>query len=442
MIRRDRWYVTGWYRQGGAFGVPPPLVKEQTPGWVAALRNFGLGQRVRDRTAIVDDALEGSDHAARVAALPDVAAKDDAGRAGPDGVVGDPQRLLDGLHPRAAGDQDRRRAVVRNLTETVLSTGVVRLHHVGTVLEGEAGGGSHGVGRFGVRDPLARTGQRLDHQRQVRAHALAGDLGDYAVGLQLDRDADKRHHHHAIRPEKEGILDRMQKAPLRVGQPVFAVGARTTVQPEDGGNAPDELLPVALHHAEGGHHGICPGVDRRFDHGVRTLEPFDGSERAGVVHGHYQRPAVGRQHGCAAHVSLLSFGNSPQLPTVALCALCYATFPLAVKKRPARTSGGGAGPRCLERVRDEPQSARGVPGSEGDAEDAEDRGDALEVPSDRSARYREPEGGTEERHREGRPRGEEQERHSGLGLIRDGGEQEQREAAGAADAVYEPDAVR
>ena len=101
--------------------MPPSLV----PGQTTALRDCGLCQRVRDRTAAVDNALEGTDHTARVTALPDVAAEDDAGCAGFNSVVSGLQRLLDGLHLRTAGNQDRRRAVVCNSTETVLSTGIV-----------------------------------------------------------------------------------------------------------------------------------------------------------------------------------------------------------------------------------------------------------------------------------------------------------------------------
>src|SRR3712207_2605137 len=294
---------------GGAFGAPSPLMPKKT---ATALPNSGLGQRVRDWTAIVDDALQGPDRAARVAALPDVAAEDGAGSAGPDGAVDDLQRLLDGLHLGTTGDQDRHRAVLGYLAEAL---GVVRLDQVRAVLEGEARGGGHGVSRLGVGDPLTRTGQCLHHQRHIRAQALAGDLGDYAVGLQLDRDADERHHHHAVGTEMKGILHRVQQAPLRVSQPVFAVDARSAVEPEEGGDATYESFPIALHHPEGSHHGVRTGVDRRLDHRAWILQPFYRPERAGVVHRYDQRLAVGCQHRCVAR-------HHPSAPW--LCYVLYA----------------------------------------------------------------------------------------------------------------------
>ena len=61
-------------------------------------------------------------------------------------------------------------------------------------------------------------------------------------------------------PKKEGVLDRVQQAPLRVGQPVFTVQAGAAVQPEEGGYAVSQLLAVALRDAEGRHHGVSPAV--------------------------------------------------------------------------------------------------------------------------------------------------------------------------------------
>src|SRR5215210_3491681 len=86
-----------------------------------------LGDRLCCGAALVDDVAQGADHAARVAALPDVASEDDAGGARLCGVGDDLQCLLGGLHPGAAGDQDRHKAVVRHLAEVF---GVIGLDEV------------------------------------------------------------------------------------------------------------------------------------------------------------------------------------------------------------------------------------------------------------------------------------------------------------------------
>jgi hypothetical protein len=82
----------------------------------------------------------------------------------------------------------------------------------------------------------------------------------------------------AVRPEKEGVLDGVQQTPLRVGQPVLAVNARTTVEPDDSGNASDKPLPIVLPRTEGGHHRVGATFDRCVDHGPRILQSFDRPE--------------------------------------------------------------------------------------------------------------------------------------------------------------------
>ena len=124
----------------------------------------------------------------------------------------------DGLHPGAAGDQDRHGAVAGDPAEVLC---VVGLDEVSAVFEADAGGRGHGVWRSGVGDALARAGQRLDHERQVGAQALAGHPGDDTVGLKLDGDSDESHQHHAVGPEEESVFDGVEKAPLRVGEPVL-----------------------------------------------------------------------------------------------------------------------------------------------------------------------------------------------------------------------------
>ena len=87
-------------------------------------------------------------------------------------------------------------------------------------------GRGHRVRRSLVGDALARARQRLDHERQIGVQALARYPGDGAVGLQFDGDTYERHKHDPVGPEEEGVLDGMEKAPLRVGEPVLAVGRR------------------------------------------------------------------------------------------------------------------------------------------------------------------------------------------------------------------------
>ena len=163
-------------------------------------------------------------------------------------------------------------------------------------------GRGHRFRRFRVGDALARARQRLDHQRQIGAQALARYPGDGAVGLQLDGDTYKHHQHDRVSPEEEGVLDGMEKAPLRVGKPVLTVEARAAVQTNDGGDAACELLPVALRHAESSHKGISPAIYGSFDHGPRVLEPLDGAVGAPMVHRYDQRPAVGSQYRYVPHL--------------------------------------------------------------------------------------------------------------------------------------------
>src|SRR4051812_46854268 len=85
---------------------------------------------------------------------------------------------------------------------------------------------------------LARARQRLDHERQIGAHTLACHPGDDVVGIELAGDADERHQHDGVGPEKEGVLDGVQKAPLCVGEPVFPVEARAAVEPDYVGMRP------------------------------------------------------------------------------------------------------------------------------------------------------------------------------------------------------------
>src|SRR3712207_9145947 len=67
-----------------------------------------------------------------------------------------------------------------------------------------------------------------------------------------------------VSPHKEGVLDGMEQAPLRVGEPVLTVEARAAVKADDGGNAACELLAVALRHAEGSHNGISTAIYREI----------------------------------------------------------------------------------------------------------------------------------------------------------------------------------
>src|SRR5215211_4498301 len=96
----------------------------------------------------------------------------------------------------------------------------------------------------------------------------------------------------------------------------------------------------------------------------------------------------------------------------------------------------------LKRINDYPERSERVPRPESHAQDAEHGGDTLEIARYGTACYYEAEGGREERHRDGGPGGEEQQRYGRLGFLRDGRKQQQREPARTADAVHQPDAVR
>src|SRR5215217_6665873 len=95
----------------------------------------------------------------------------------------------------------------------------------------------------------------------------------------------------------------------------------------------------------------------------------------------------------------------------------------------------------LKRVRHDLQSAESVPDTEGHAQESQNRRRVLEVPSDRAADDDKAKGGRENRHRDGGPGGEGQERTYGVGPIGDGREQQQRQTAGATDPMHEPDTV-
>src|SRR5215216_2887281 len=82
--------------------------------YTTALREIGFGERLRDRATFMDNALQGADHAARIATLPGVAAEDDPGGACLRSVMDDLLRLPCGLHLWAAGDQDRHGAIVHH----------------------------------------------------------------------------------------------------------------------------------------------------------------------------------------------------------------------------------------------------------------------------------------------------------------------------------------
>jgi hypothetical protein len=127
-------------------------------------------------------------------------------------------------------------------------------------------------------------------------------LATIAVGIELDGDADERHQHDGVGPEKEGVLDRVQKAPLRVGEPVFPVEARAAVEPDHGGYAADELFVEALRHAEGRHHRVGPALYRGFDHRPRIFQSLDGAVGARVVHRRDQRLSISSKYRCSSHL--------------------------------------------------------------------------------------------------------------------------------------------
>src|SRR5918998_3653160 len=66
-----------------------------------------------------------------------------------------------------------------------------------------------------------------------------------------------------------------------------------------------------------------------------------------------------------------------------------------------------------KRVRHELQSAESVPDTEGHAQDSQNRRHVLEVPPDRASGHDKAEGGREDRHRDGGPGSEGQERTYG-----------------------------
>jgi hypothetical protein len=136
------------------------------------------------------------------------------------------------------------------------------------------------------------------------AQALARYPGDGPVCFEFDRDAHESHQHDSVGPQEECVLDGVEKAPLRVGEPVLTVEARSAVKADDGGDAACELLAVALRHAERRHNGIGPAIYGGFDHGPRVLQPLDSAVGARVVHGYDQRPAVGSQYRYVPHFHL------------------------------------------------------------------------------------------------------------------------------------------
>ena len=95
----------------------------------------------------------------------------------------------------------------------------------------------------------------------------------------------------------------------------------------------------------------------------------------------------------------------------------------------------------LEWIRHDPKGAEHVPRPEGETQGTQRRGKALEVPRDETSGYSEPECSRKERHRDRRPAGEDQERPCGLGRIWNSSEQQQREPAGTADAMHQPDTI-
>src|SRR5215210_8349285 len=119
-------------------------------------------------------------------------------------------------------------------------------------------------------------------------------------------------------------------------------------------------------------------------------------------------------------------------------AECYAPAPFRVNRAEVPADWNAT----LERIDHYPERPERVPDTEGHAENAEHGGNALEVARHRTTGNDEAEGCGEQRHGDGGSNREEQQRARSLDLIRDGRDQEQRQAARPADAVNQSDTVR